>query len=95
MVMDNLSVSYKMVVHENQRSFVWSLKSCGIGLFLIVLLQMSGCISKTEEDDKGGEEKMVIYYSDFGAKGDGKTDDIDAIIRAHDDANRKGKKTQF
>ena len=35
---------------------------------------------------KGG----VVRYSDFGAKGDGKTDDIDAIAATHAYANRRG-----
>ncbi len=32
----------------------------------------------------------VVRYSDFGAKGDGKTDDIDAIAEAHAFANQHG-----
>jgi len=32
----------------------------------------------------------VVYYSDFGAKGDGKTDDIDAIAMTHAFANLHG-----
>ncbi len=32
----------------------------------------------------------LVRYSDFGAKGDGKTDDIDAIAAAHAFANQKG-----
>ena len=32
----------------------------------------------------------VVYYSDFGAKGDGKTDDIDAIAATHAFANLEG-----
>jgi len=32
----------------------------------------------------------LIHYSDFGAKGDGKTDDIDAIAAAHAFANQHG-----
>ena len=32
----------------------------------------------------------VVRYRDFGAKGDGKTDDIDAIAEAHAFANRHG-----
>lgn len=32
----------------------------------------------------------VVRYSDFGARGDGKTDDIDAIVAAHAFANQHG-----
>lgn len=32
----------------------------------------------------------VVRYSDFGAKGDGKTDDIEAIAEAHTYANEHG-----
>ena len=32
----------------------------------------------------------LVHYSDFGAKGDGKTDDIDAIAAAHAFANQHG-----
>jgi len=32
----------------------------------------------------------MVYYSDFGAKGNGKTDDIDAIAGAHAFANQHG-----
>ena len=32
----------------------------------------------------------VVYYEDFGAKGDGKTDDFDAIYRTHEFANECG-----
>ncbi len=32
----------------------------------------------------------LVHYSDFGAKGDGKTDDIDAIAAAHGFANQHG-----
>lgn len=34
------------------------------------------------------EAPGVVRYSQFGAKGDGKTDDIDAIAEAHDHANQ-------
>lgn len=34
--------------------------------------------------------KGVVLYSDFGAKGDGKTDDIAAIAKAHQYANEHG-----
>lgn len=32
----------------------------------------------------------MVRYQDFGAKGDGKTDDIDAIVKAHAHANEHG-----
>ncbi|HEX5789983.1 MAG TPA: hypothetical protein VFY13_02470, partial [Luteolibacter sp.] len=32
----------------------------------------------------------VIRYADFGAKGDGKADDFEALAKAHEEANRKG-----
>jgi len=34
--------------------------------------------------------KGWVHYSDFGAKGDGKTDDIDAIAASHAFANQQG-----
>jgi hypothetical protein len=39
--------------------------------------------------DKDDQKSMVkwVRYSDFGAKGDGKTDDLDAIASAHEFAN--------
>ena len=36
------------------------------------------------------EANGVVRYSDFGAKGDGKTDDIDAIAATHAFANQQG-----
>ena len=38
------------------------------------------------------ESEKVAYYSDFGAVGDGVTDDFDAIIKAHEAANEAGLK---
>lgn len=34
------------------------------------------------------DAQKVVRYSDFGAKGDGKTDDMDAIVKAHEYANQ-------
>ena len=36
------------------------------------------------------ELKKTVCYEDFGAVGDGKTDDFDAISRAHAYANENG-----
>ena len=36
------------------------------------------------------ELKKTVCYEDFGAVGDGKTDDFDAIARAHAYANENG-----
>jgi len=36
------------------------------------------------------ENKNYVTYLDFGAVGDGKTDDFEAIVKAHDYANEKG-----
>ncbi|MES2374062.1 MAG: hypothetical protein V4557_15885 [Bacteroidota bacterium] len=36
------------------------------------------------------QDRKWVYYSDFGARGDGKTDDIDAIAATHAVANQYG-----
>ena len=33
-------------------------------------------------------KSVVVRYSDFGAKGDGKTDDLNAVVAAHEHANK-------
>ena len=38
----------------------------------------------------GASSKNAVYYKDFGAKGDGKTDDMKAIAKAHEYANQHG-----
>ena len=42
----------------------------------------------TIEEFDGDTDFTTIYYSDFGVKGDGKTDDSAAIRAAHDEANK-------
>jgi len=45
---------------------------------------------KTEADLLRFKKTGWVRYSDFGAKGDGKTDDIDAIVATHAFANQHG-----
>lgn len=47
-------------------------------------------IRLSEKDLLKFERNGYIRYSDFGTKGDGRTDDIDAIAAAHAVANQKG-----
>ena len=47
-------------------------------------------IKVSEEDMARFKSDGFVRYSDFGAKGDGKTDDIDFIAAAHEIANQQG-----
>lgn len=51
-------------------------------------------INISPKDSKRLQSKGVVRYSDFGARGDGKTDDIDAIAAAHAFANQYGLKVK-
>ncbi len=51
-------------------------------LFLVVSMTIVGC--KSEEDRLF---ETYVKYSEFGAVGDGKTDDFEAIIKTHEYAN--------
>lgn len=48
------------------------------------------CIVISKEDSLKFIANGFVRYSDFGAKGDGKTDDIDAIAATHAFANKHG-----
>lgn len=47
-------------------------------------------INLTKKDVRKFKKNGFVRYSDFGAKGDGKTDDMDAIAAAHAFANQQG-----
>jgi len=47
-------------------------------------------INVSKKEVRELKKNGVVRYSDFGAKGDGKTDDIDAIAAAHAFANQHG-----
>lgn len=47
-------------------------------------------VNVSKKDARKFKSNGVVRYSDFGAKGDGKTDDIDAIAATHAFANEHG-----
>jgi hypothetical protein len=47
-------------------------------------------IDISKKDLKKFKASGVVFYSDFGARGDGKSDDIDAIAATHSFANQHG-----
>ena len=47
-------------------------------------------INVSDKNVKKFKAKGFVLYSDFGARGDGKTDDIDAIAATHEFANQHG-----
>jgi hypothetical protein len=47
-------------------------------------------IDLSQKDIDKFKASKVVHYSDFGARGDGKTDDMDAIAAAHEVANKFG-----
>jgi len=62
---------------------------------IVIALLTLGCrnpgVFAGEAPNNTGEiGKQVVCYEDFGARGDGETDDIAAIAKAHEFANRHG-----
>jgi hypothetical protein len=55
------------------------------GLALLVLAMVSHVNAQTPPNGKG-----PVRYEDFGAKGDGTTDDFEALVNAHSHANKMG-----
>lgn len=55
-------------------------------LFSIAFIMAHGQIKSSDVLKR--KANGVVRYSDFGAKGDGKTDDMDAIVAAHEFANQ-------
>lgn len=51
----------------------------------VVMVALLGCTGVF-----AGEDPQVVRYEDFGARGDGKTDDLAAIAKAHTFANQHG-----
>lgn len=51
-------------------------------------------VACTPAEDGGKDDVHVVYYSDYDAVGDGKTDDFEAIKAAHEYANRNGYKVK-
>ncbi len=63
-------------------------------LSFLLLLSITGMAQTVEAPSKKVKKKLltnkIVRYGDFGAKGDGKTDDMDAIVAAHAFANENG-----
>ncbi len=66
----------------------YGVTAVGFGITLVTLA-MSVC-EPYHLASAASPKKEVVRYSDFGAKGDGQTDDIDAIVKAHAHANEHG-----
>lgn len=60
--------------------------------FLMIACCMHGSLVRgdTHQKENRTDSMSVVSYEDFGAKGDGKTDDLPSIVRAHAHANQHG-----
>lgn len=56
-------------------------------LAMILTLAWSGTAAPAAEPDSARDKDKVVRYEDFGAVGDGTTDDLPAIVAAHAHAN--------
>lgn len=66
-----------------------------LGLFAVFVFGIIFQGALVSAQDAGSaDSKRVIHYSEYGAAGDGVTDDFDAIIRAHAAANKAGLKVR-
>lgn len=61
-----------------------------LGIAGLCWLALAACSSKSFTLAAGEPGMNVVRYEDFGAAGDGKTDDLHAIARAHAHANANG-----
>ncbi|MCF2500111.1 hypothetical protein L0661_17455 [Dyadobacter sp. CY357] len=57
---------------------------------LLLMLILGAWTARAQDEAARFKAAGVVHYSDFGAKGDGKTDDIDAIAATHAFANLHG-----
>ncbi|MCE7069040.1 hypothetical protein LZG74_01920 [Dyadobacter sp. CY327] len=57
---------------------------------LLLMLILGAWTARAQDEAARFKATGVVHYSDFGAKGDGKTDDIDAIAATHAFANLHG-----
>lgn len=82
---------------ENGNIYLTGTKRTGLSRGINIALSMiagsaSDPVYKIETNPKGKLDNFgtVVCYEDFGAVGDGKTDDMEAICKAHEYANQKG-----
>ena len=62
----------------------------GRKIFMAIATSAMGITGQSQSAMAAPSPSGVVRYADFGARGDGKTDDIDAIAKAHEYANQHG-----
>ena len=63
-------------------------------LMVICLFFYSALLALSEQKKNSTLEDKAVYYSEYGAVGDGVADDLDAIVKAHAAANETGRKVR-